>query len=198
MSQGRRSVWIALLCFQALGCGATQTAALPRQSLADDLACNITATEDAPRLARSQRPDAPAPVTLPALGAPAPTASGTRQTNLVVPRGNRINVRAWVNGKPIFDEEVMQNISPVVFKKLASLSEAQRSEVIADIFNQTLDQIIEQEVVYQEAIRKLEKLNPRTLDKLRTMAEQDFDKQVQKIQREGKASEAELKEFQRQ
>lgn len=221
MSQGWRcrswmSAW--LLSVQAVwlsGCFGTQSAAFPVQneSLAADLA-----RAESPRLARLQQSELPAlkvPVpAAPATPAPATTTpltpklppppmnpvmtSGVQQTNLVAPRVSKITVRAWVNGKPIFDDEVMQNISPSALATLNRLPAAQQAEKLTEHFNQTLDQLIEQEVIYQEAVRRLEKMNPTTLEKLRTLAEQDFEKQLQKVRATKKVSDEQLQEFQRQ
>ena len=225
MSQGWRWVSAALLSVQAVclsGCFGMQSSAFPvqRESLAADLA-----REESPRLARLQQSEAPglkvpvpaattapattAPLTpnLPTLPAasqlpPPPTnpvtTSGAQQTNLVAPRVSKITVRAWVNGKPIFDDEVMQNIPPSQLMQLNRLPATQQAEKLTEYFNQTLDQLIEQEVIYQEAVRKLEKMNPSTLNKLRSMAEQDFEKQLQKVRATKKVSDEQLKEFQRQ
>lgn len=125
-----------------------------------------------------------------------PPPPGTKQTSLTVSRPNRITVRAWVNGKPIFDDEVVQNIPPSALNALGKLPADQRAEKLTELFNQTLDLIIEQEVVYQEAVRKLEKINPTTLDKLKGLAEQDFDKQISKIVKAGAPAD-QVKEFQR-
>jgi parvulin-like peptidyl-prolyl isomerase len=197
---------------------------LPAQTAS--LAAELADPEE-PRLARMQRAETPAiqlprsqptlpgrPQTQPASprpsGATAPpanqpplassgtTSSGTKQASLVLPRGGKITVRAWVNGKPIFDDEVMQNIPQSALRPLGKMTQAQRAERLADLFNQTLDQIIEQEIVYQEAVRKLEKVNPKTLEKLKTLAEQDFEKQVERIRKSGQVPEEQVKEFQRQ
>ena len=220
MSQGWRGM--ALVGVQAMllaGCGSAGSASLPvqRESLAADLA-----SAESPRVARLQQSEAPplkapAPVvrpsdppiatlpTLPVLPMTTPMAtktnlpalpSGATQTSLVTPRSNKITVRAWVNGKPIFDDEVMQNIPPQALRGLGSVPADQRAEKLTELFNQTLDLIIEQEVVYQEAVRKLEKINPRTLDKLKGLAEQDFTKQIDRIVKAG-AQEDQVKEFQR-
>jgi len=225
--RGRRWRWISagLLSVQAVflaGCFGPQSAALPvqRESLVADLA-----REESPRLARLQQGDVPAlkvPVTLPPstpataplmpklpmlpapsqLPPPPPAVgaapSGAVQTNLVAPRVNKITVRAWVNGKAIFDDEVMQNIPPSALSALNRMPAAQQSEKLTEYFNQTLDQLIEQEVIYQEAVRKLEKGNPTTLAKLRGLAEQDFEKQLQKVRATRKVSDEQLKEFQLQ
>ncbi|MCI0682175.1 MAG: peptidyl-prolyl cis-trans isomerase [Gemmataceae bacterium] len=143
------------------------------------------------------QPSLPAP-SAPKLPAPPPSPSGTQQTSLSSPRVNKITVRAWVNGRPIFDDEVMQNISPSALVALNRLPAAQQSEKLADFFNQTLDQLIEQEVIYQEAVRKLEKVNPTTLAKLRSLAEQDFEQQLRKVRDTKKVSDEQLKEFERQ
>ncbi len=212
MSQGWRWMTAGLLSLQAAGlsgCTSTPTLPVQRDSLAADLA-----REESPRLARLQQADAPPikvaapmpplpttlqppPPPLPALPLTGVTLPGAKQTSLNAPSARKITVRAWVNGKPIFDDEVMQNIPSAAYRELGKLPESQRTEKLTDLFNQTLDQIIEQEVVYQEAVRKLEKVNPKTLEKLKTLAEQDFVKTIDKIRKDPHILEGEIKEFQR-
>src|SRR5262245_8514728 len=213
MSQGWRWLSLGLLSVQAAwltGCSGARTATLPpeRESLVADLA-----REESPRLARLQQADTPVPPSLRAPSAvsipeqkssapapstlPAPPVGGARQASLTVPSSRKVTVRAWVNGKPIFDDEVMQNIPGSLLRELGKLPDGQRSEKLTELFNQTLDQTIEQEVVYQEAVRKLEKANPKTLDKLKTMAEQEFEKMIEKIVKNPQVSTEEVNEFKR-
>jgi parvulin-like peptidyl-prolyl isomerase len=126
--------------------------------------------------------------------------SNTKQISMIAPRTNNLSVRAWVNGRPILDDEIMQTIPPGAYRALAAMSASQRSEKLAELFNQTLDQIIEQEVVYQEAVHKLEKGNPVALQKLKKMAEEDFQKQLDKIRhsKDTKVTPEQIKEFERQ
>src|SRR5262245_1140462 len=210
MSQGRRWVGVGLLSAVATcltGCVAPQSASLlkERGSLAADLA-----REESPRLARLQQ----AEVSVPKLAAPmpplppqapttdgtmlpAPPPSGTKQASLSVPSSRKVTVRAWVNGKPIFDDEVMQSLPRSAMRELGKLSESLRTEKLTELFNQALDQIIEQEVVYQEAVRKLEKVNPRTLEKLKTLAEQEFEKGLKPLVNTPGVSADEVNEFKR-
>src|SRR5439155_4944074 len=115
-----------------------------------------------------------------------------QQTSLVTASSVRVKVRAWVNGKPIFDDEVMQVVGPVL-RSVQSLPEPQRSEKLAEAYNNALEQIIDQEVMYQNAVKRLEKNNPKALDKLKEITEQEFDKQLHKMRQNG-VTEAEIKE----
>jgi hypothetical protein len=140
---------------------------------------------------------------LPAAGRPpaAPIATiappgGTQPVKLAPPPPEKsITVRAWVNGKPIFDEEVMQSIPGALWRTMAAMPEAQRIEKLTEIYNKTLDHIIDQEVAYQEALQKLQKANPVTLDKLRRLAAEDFEKQLDKVAKQ--ISPEELKELEK-
>jgi peptidyl-prolyl cis-trans isomerase SurA len=145
----------------------------------------------------STSPAAPNSVA-PPLPPAATVPSGTKQTSMIAPRTNNLSVRAWVNGRPILDDEIMQAIPPQAYRMLSTLSSTQRTEKLGELFNQTLDQIIEQEVIYQEAIHKLEKGNPVALQKLKKMAEEDFQKQLDKVRNSKKVSSEEVKEFERQ
>ncbi len=200
MSQGWRKLAACLAGLHmalVAGCWTTQSAMVPTKG--ESLVADLT-FEEAPRLARMQRAEAPPTGVAPKIGIPTPVTANpplgdTKPVSLVAPKQKSMSVRAWVNGRPIFDDEVMQAIPQGAFRVMASMPEAQRTEKLADIYNQTLDQIIEQEVVYQEAVGKLEKANPRTLEKLKQLAEQDFEKQLNKIRTQ--IPEQELKELQR-
>src|SRR5262249_33122099 len=125
---------------------------------------------------------------------PLPPASGTTQVSLKTSKNVRVSVRAWVNGKPIFENDVMQSIPPAAMRDASILPEPRRSERFAEIINQTLDSIIDQEVVCQDAIKKLEAGNKKALDKLKKYANEQFEKQVRKIRDSGRFSEEQIKE----
>jgi len=77
----------------------------------------------------------------------------------------------------------MQIVRPAVHD-LMKMPEPQRSEKIAEAFSTALEHLVDQEVMYQDAIKKLEKGNKSALDKLKELVEQDYEKQVKKM-REG-------------
>ncbi len=106
----------------------------------------------------------------------------------------RVSVRALVNGKPIFDEEVMQQLPPGAMRELASMPEPRRSERMTEVYNQTLDGIIEQEVASQDALHKLEQVNKKAIEKLKKYAEGEYEKKMKAIRDSGRATEAEIKE----
>lgn len=90
----------------------------------------------------------------------------------------RVQIRAWVNGVPIFDEEVMNMAGP----DLARLSQARgadASDKMAQVINAIVEQLIDQEVMYQDAMRKLEKQTG-ALKQLKGFVEKEFDKTVEK------------------
>jgi parvulin-like peptidyl-prolyl isomerase len=88
----------------------------------------------------------------------------------------RVSVRAWVNEKPIFDEEVRTACNPYL-AELERLPEPQRTDKMTEVFKRELDQIIDREVIMQDVYRKLEK-NPKVLEKLTASARKDFEKQI--------------------
>lgn len=108
----------------------------------------------------------------PGVGSPPPT-------NL--PGNYRISVKAWVNGKPLFEDEVFQGLPPQVIREIQSLPEAQRNEKLAIYMTKQIDAVIDQEVMYQDAVAKLEKGNPRALDKLKSLAQVEYEKQLKRI-----------------
>jgi foldase protein PrsA len=162
---------------------------------------------DLPPLARAQLPEPPPALPpkqavgpKPAMVLPPPSPGTLPAGNPVLPVSNtvgaeraavllegsdlRVKVRAWVNGRPIFEEELMQVIGPFL-REAAKLAEPQRSEKMAELYTQGIDQLVDQEVMYQDAVKKLEKNNPKALQKLREMSDQDYDKQVRKMRDAG-------------
>lgn len=192
MRHGRQCILLGL-AFLASGCmSGASTALVQGESLSADLAAAGTA-----RLSRMQQPEAPPPLkfrpqdSLPGAAPPPPIKPASLSTSKAL----RVSIRAWVNGRPIYDEEVMQTIPQRAWADLQHLGEPQRSERLAEVYNQALERLIEQEVAYQDAVRKLEKNNPKALSKLKTIAEQEFDKQMRSIRQRKVASEAQLKEI---
>lgn len=168
----------------------------PQESLVTDLTA-----ETLPRVARSQQADAPNPSFRPPAAGPVatppplpPTPGGTKQVSLIPTKNVRVNVRAWINGKPIFDEEVMQAIAPNLLREVSSMPEPQRSERLAEVYNQTLENLIDQEVAYQDAVGKLQKGNKKALEKLRKLADDQFQEQMKKIRDSNRATEEQIRD----
>ena len=188
MAWQRQGFGVIGLCAWLLsGCASNPPEwATPKQSLAMDIS-----TPSEPRLARLQTQDAPPPVTLkrPApqssdlrapIVLPTATPNGEIQQTSMANRGTvRISVRAWVNGRPIFDDEVMQMAGGDV-QNIYRLPEAQRSVKMAELINNVIEQLVDQELMYQDACKKLEKANPKALGKLKQFVDQEFDKTLEK------------------
>lgn len=179
------------------------TGGVNQLALHESLATDLTA-EAAPRLARAQQADPRVPATPasrqqpappPLAPPPLPPANGTKQVSLIPTKNVRVSVRAWVNGKPIFDDEVMQQVAPAVLRSLASTPEPQRSERLTEAYNQALDAIIEQEVAYQDAVNKLKASNKKALDKLKAIVEEKYDEQLRKIREANRATPEQIREI---
>ena len=115
---------------------------------------------------------------------PLPGTSGTIQRTSLTPtnRGTlRVSVRAWVNGRPIFDDEIMQLVGPEL-NRLSRLPEPQRSQQMAEVTNKVLDNIIDAELMYQDAVKRLEK-QPSALNKLKEFVDQEYDKSLQRMRK---------------
>ena len=102
---------------------------------------------------------------------------------------SRVSIRAHVNGKPIFDDEIMQFVAPAA-RYYQNLPPAKRQEKVAEVYNQILEKIIEDEVMYQDAVKKLEKVNRVTLDKLKSLAAEELEKVLRRYRDEGAPEEA--------
>jgi parvulin-like peptidyl-prolyl isomerase len=194
----RQGNWVAaVLVGMSAGLGASGcfTGGVYQVPGHESLAADLTAAP-APRVTRSQqldpsdarsRPPAPPPLSAPP-PLPPGAAGGAKQVSY------RAVVRAWVNGKPVFDEEVLQAISPADMRNLSLLPEPRRSERLSEVYNQTLDGIIDQEVVYQDAVHKLEAGNKKALEKLKKFAAEKFDEQMKRIRDSKRVSEEQIKE----
>jgi peptidyl-prolyl cis-trans isomerase SurA len=179
----------------------------------ESLSKDLTA-ESSPRVTRSQQAEPPdptfrppvappftaPPMTAPPLTAPPvppalPSTNEIRQTNLTSPAKKvRVSIRASVNGKPIFDEEVWQQLPQAALRDVGNMPEPQRTERMAEIYNQSLEAIIDQEVAYQDAVHKLQEGNPKALKELKKISDREFEKRMKTIRESGRVPEAELKE----
>ena len=197
----RRLPWMvaSLIGWSLAGCATLPDYAVPRGSLAMDISPRQA------ELARSQMQDAPPavlqkpvipppdpPVALPTVPPPGP---GIVPASLKNQGTVRVSVRAWVNGRPIFDEEVMQLAGPELSRLHPSLPDAQRSDKMTDLMNTVIDQLVDQELMYQDAVKKLEKANPKALDKLREYVDKEFDKTLQRM-RDAKVPEEQVRKLQ--
>ncbi len=84
-------------------------------------------------------------------------------------------IRATVNGIPILDEEV-ESVAYQFLVHLRRLPEPERSAREKEIRQKTLDQLIEREVLIQDATARFSK-NAQFMDKLQEAANKEFDRQ---------------------
>jgi parvulin-like peptidyl-prolyl isomerase len=165
------------------GCGTAGPVVLPTSS---DKPLNLAAVDPGePVVARSQKPEPdhpapaqpepsqPAPLPRPPT-VPLPTPASDHGSGPMPDLRNRLSVRALVNGKPIFDNEVLGGVARLL-GGIGDLPESQRAAALTKAFNDELNQIIERELIYQDALRKLAQ-NPKFLDQLKKNAAKDFDK----------------------
>ena len=121
------------------------------------------------------------PLPPPAIDLPPPPAvqpgAGTMQVSLKDRGTVRVSVRVWVNGRPIFDEELRQMSG-------AGLQEARRVGKEVEFMSSVIDQVVDQELMYQDAMRKLEK-STASLNQLKTYVDSEFDKTMEKMRKSG-------------
>src|SRR5262249_39246459 len=103
----------------------------------------------------------------------------------------RLTVRALVNHEPIFDDEVMTAVLRHG-DEIMNTPRDQRAEAIAKIFKQELNQLVERELIVQDALHKLEK-NPKFLQKLKEASVKEFDKKMRERARQLKTTVEDLK-----
>jgi parvulin-like peptidyl-prolyl isomerase len=186
------SMFVVGLMMAPLGCASSREGAMPFAQRAempadeDDPLLSPTLPAEPARISRAQRPDLPDPVKQ--------TSLSDRKNPPPALGKVRVSVRAWVNEKPIFDDEVRSACYPYLME-ISQLSEPQRSAKQVEIFKRELDGLIDREVILQDVYRKLEK-NQKVLDKLNTAADKEFDKQLANMRkRAGVKNDDELKEL---
>jgi parvulin-like peptidyl-prolyl isomerase len=80
------------------------------------------------------------------------------------------SIRGMVNNRPIFDEELRQACGPLLTGK----SPAEQAE----IFSKCLSNLVDQELLVQDALAKLNQSGKKYLEKVKEAAAKEFDKQV--------------------
>jgi parvulin-like peptidyl-prolyl isomerase len=104
------------------------------------------------------------------------------------------SIRAHVNGVPIFEDEVKEMCLPALMSLSPNLAEAERTAKQVQIYNEALDQIIDREVVLQDAFARLSRGGQQYLDKLTTAAAKEFDRTLRTMKtRAGVKSDDEFK-----
>lgn len=120
------------------------------------------------------------------LGLPAPpklppstsSTTGIRPASLNS-RTQELMIAARVNGKPLFVKEIQIGISREEFEnRMKNLPPSLQLEERDRMQREALDDLIDREVAYQEAIRKLQQINPKALDKLKEFVGQEVDKTI--------------------
>jgi parvulin-like peptidyl-prolyl isomerase len=148
---------------------------------------NSPVVRDAARPAADAR-RADAPALCPTI--PVTTTSATRgQSGDVQPASGTIapngrvaaRLRANVNGIPILDDEVREAIAQHIVEWL-NVPEAQRAAVQQKIAERELQQLIDRELVLEEAFAKLKSLNkPDVIRQLQETASKEADKRLRDI-----------------
>jgi peptidyl-prolyl cis-trans isomerase SurA len=125
-----------------------------------------------PTTARAQKPDEP-PATKPTieLTAYSPTTAPFRQT--------AARICATVNGVAILDDELREATYPQMLY-LMTIREPERSRMRKEVLSKALEQIIEREVVLQEANERL-KEQPLALKKLKEFATKEYEKEMRQL-----------------
>jgi parvulin-like peptidyl-prolyl isomerase len=105
-----------------------------------------------------------------------------------------LSVRAHVNGVPIFEDEVKEMCLPALLSLSPNMPESERAAKQVQIFNETLEQVIDREVVLQDAIARLSRGGQQYLDKLKTAASKEFDRTLRAMKtRSGAKTDEEFK-----
>jgi parvulin-like peptidyl-prolyl isomerase len=179
----QRLTGLAFVVMIAAGCQSQ------RPSLAATTS-SAAAAPAAPQVTRSQKPEGQQ------------SSSGIRQTVFeAVPDGFHdaaegrvaVRIRAQVNGIPILDDEVRDACYPMLLATL-SLPEPERSARQAEVFRSQLQQLIDREVMLQDALARLAKNGSPYMEKLKTAASKEFDKVIRSMKtRSGCKTDDELK-----
>jgi peptidyl-prolyl cis-trans isomerase SurA len=134
------------------------------------------------RFQQAEMPAPPQPLTgqiPPPPGQPAAPTPGLQPVGLSALNKSpgTVHVRAWVNGKPIFEDEVFNILGPQLRKIITEAPPAQRDDEMQKAFSKTLETLIDNELLVQEALRMLEK-NPKFLEKMKSYASKEAQKQI--------------------
>jgi hypothetical protein len=181
------------ICAILLLSGCVQSAGVLPQSRDTPFVLDVPDTATRTTVARSQLPEGPPPVPrppdrvpvdppkqpagpTPAIAPPPSTSAAAQPVGVSGSSGPQatVRVRAWVNGKgAIFDDEVWNEVNPV----LRRMSPGQRDDERAKLYAKVLEALIDSELIYQDALRKLEK-NPKLLEKVKTSSLKETEKRI--------------------
>jgi parvulin-like peptidyl-prolyl isomerase len=93
------------------------------------------------------------------------------------------SIRAMVNDVPILDEEVRAAVATYL-SGTRNLPEPERSRVQSEILHKALDQLVERELVIQDAKAKLNRAGKQVMDKVKEAAGKEFDRQIRDIKKQ--------------
>lgn len=196
-----RWLGLVLCCMVASGCADIPDWAKYQHSPAQEIS-----EPTAPPVVRSQTTDvklqSPVPGPTPAdlrqpVSLPPMAAEKEAPPAVQASRGiPRLSIRAWVNGQPIFDSEIEFEAGPKLGDAV-KLPEPERSERITELKKKELDNIIELELMYQDAMKRMSqgssgKSSP--IDKLDEFVNLEVMKTLKKV-RDGGMPEAQIREF---
>src|SRR5258707_9819035 len=80
------------------------------------------------------------------------------------------SIRVMVNTRPIFDEELRQACAPLLIGKTPAEQ--------AEVFNLSLSNLVDQELLMQDALANLGQSGKKYLERVKTAATAEFDRQV--------------------
>jgi hypothetical protein len=119
--------------------------------------------------ARAQAPDNDQPVAL--TGFPSPVDPPGVQ----IAGYTAVRVVATVNGEAILEEE-LRAVTYDVLRRLEGVPEPERSKRQGEVLSQALTNLIEREVVVQEALERLGRGGPKNVEKIWDLVHKDFEK----------------------
>ena len=169
-------LWVGL-GWAVPGCMTDHRAVLPNQSAPSPNELDVAPK---PRVSRAQRTGETKQVQFQSPGGNLPSVP---DPNRPLP-GRQIQILAWVNGSPIFNQDVVPYMGQAVM-----MEEPHRTKH----FNRLLKKIIDDEIVYQDAVAKLEKANPVALKKLKEAALKVYNRQLRLMQEKNKLTYEQLK-----
>lgn len=92
----------------------------------------------------------------------------------------KARIQATVNGTPILEEEVMEASYPLIMSLPKNMPAPERDKQLALIYSKQLDELINYELLLQDAVQKLSKSGQQALDKLKQAAGREFDQVMRK------------------
>jgi peptidyl-prolyl cis-trans isomerase SurA len=185
-----------IVALTALGCESDRfTLGVDPNSVDPKALVNRADDSPGPAVSRMQKADHEAAKTSSASKPKSPLDQSPKPTGDAASGETISSIRALVNDVPIFDEEV-RSACATLLARTRDLPEPDRTRIQSEILHNSLEQLVQRELVIQDAMSKLNQGGKRLLEKVREAAGKEFDRQINDIKKQtGVKTDEEFQEF---